>query len=213
MDLAGIATDAMLGETIANWDRELAPFFCVKQSTFPFDRFLDDNIILGPKMRSTGETLGIDYDKEMAILKSYLGNYPNLNRVGKVLISLADNRKDFILPYLKQLHQNGFTFLATAGTCSYIRKQGLPCTKVAKIGEEDGLSLLDALKDEDMVMVFNTPENMGDSKSDGEVIRNTAISYGVPTFTREENIKAVTEALLGSFEQDLIPVSVQEIQQ
>ena len=62
-------------------------------------------------------------------------------------------------------------------------------------------------------MVFNTPENMGDSKSDGEVIRNTAISYGVPTFTREENIKAVTEALLGSFEQDLIPVSVQEIQQ
>ncbi|MFT6071425.1 MAG: carbamoyl-phosphate synthase large subunit [Bacteriovoracaceae bacterium] len=213
MDLAGIATDAMLGESIKSWDRELAPFFCVKQSTFPFDRFLDDNIILGPKMRSTGETLGIDYDKEMAILKSYLGNYPNLNRVGKVLISLADNRKDFILPYLKQLHQNGYTFLATSGTCSYVRKQGLPCTKVAKIGEDDGLSLLDALKDEDMVMVFNTPENMGDSKSDGEVIRNTAISYGVPTFTREENIKAVTEALLGTFSQDLIPVSVQEIQQ
>jgi len=211
-NLAGIATDAMLGETIESWDREVAPFFCVKQSTFPFDRFLDDNIILGPKMRSTGETLGIDYDKEMAILKSYLGNYPKLNRVGKILISLADNRKDFILPYLKQLHQNGFTFLATSGTCSYVRKQGLPCTKVAKIQEDEGLNLLDALKDEDMVMVFNTPENMGASKSDGEIIRNTAISYGVPTFTREENIIAVTAALLGSFEQDLIPVSVQEIQ-
>lgn len=212
MNLAALATDAMLGEKIDSWDRELAPFFCVKQSTFPFDRFLNDNVILGPKMRSTGETLGIDYDKEMAILKSYLGNYPKLNRVGKVLISLADNRKDFILPYLKQMHQNGYTFYATSGTCSYIRKQGLPCTKVAKINEEDGLNLLDALKDEDMVMVFNTPDYMGVSKSDGEVIRNTAISYGVPTFTQEENIKAVTASLLGSFNQDLIPVSVQEIQ-
>ena len=61
-------------------------------------------------------------------------------------------------------------------------------------------------------MVFNTPDNMGASKSDGEVIRNTAISYGVPTFTREENIKAVIESVLGSFEHDLIPLSLQEIQ-
>lgn len=210
-DLAGIATDAMLGGTIENWDRELSPFFSVKQSTFPFDRFLSDSVILGPKMRSTGETLGIDSDKEMAILKSYLGNYPKLNRIGKILISLSDRSKELILPYLKQLQQNGYEFLATHGTCAYIRKQGLSCTKVAKIEEEEGLKLLDALKDEAIVMVFNTPENMGASKSDGEIIRNTAISYGVPTFTREENIKAVCGALLGTFKQEVRPISLQEL--
>lgn len=210
ISLPKIATDAMLGERIENLEQPLSGFFSVKQSTFPFDRFIQDNILLGPKMRSTGETMGIDRDKEKAILKSYQGNYPKLGERGKILMSLADHTKDQILPYLKSLYKIGFTFVATRGTCDYIKKQGLPCEQVKKI-DEGGLTILEALKDEKMKMVFNTPQNQGQSQNDGEHIRNSAIQYAIPCFTRPENIRAVAEALIGTHESEVTPLALQEM--
>lgn len=207
--LPAIATDAMLGENIPEFDREESNYFAVKQSTFPFDRFLQDNIILGPKMRSTGETMGLDQSKEDAVLKSLLGNYPKLLNKGKVLISLTDRHKEVLIPYLKRFNQMGYEFCATKGTCSYIRKQGVPCEMLSKISEGEGKSILDAIKDENLVMVFNTPQNQGQSKSDGEYIRNSSIQYGVPCFTRPENIKTVMESILGSSET-IRPTSLQD---
>lgn len=209
LSLPALATDAMLGLEITSWKSTANDGFCVKQSTFPFDRFIHDNILLGPKMRSTGETMGIDRDKDKAILKSYLGNYPKLDHPGKILLSLADSSKEIVLPYLKALHRAGYSFMGTSGTCNYIARQGLPCQRVAKINEE-GLTILEALKDEELVMVFNTPMNMSSSKTDGENIRNTAIQYGIPCFTRKENIKSVVESLLGTGAEGLSPLSLQE---
>ena len=210
LSLPKIATDAMLGETIEAFDQAKTGFFSVKQSTFPFDRFVQDNILLGPKMRSTGETMGIDRDKEAAILKSYQGNYPNLGEKGKILMSLADHTKELILPYLKSLHRAGFQFVATAGTSEYILKQGLPCETVKRIDEE-GLTILEALKDERMKLVFNTPQNQGQSQNDGEHIRNSAIQYVIPCFTRVENIRAVVEALLGTDGAAINPMALQDM--
>ena len=160
-------------------------------------------------MRSTGETFGMDQDKDSAILKSYLGNYPNLNKTGKILISLANRSKDVLIPYLKQLNAKGFQFFATTGTYHFIKKQGFPCEEVARIGKT-GRNLLTIIEEEDIALVFNTPENQGISKSDGELIRNTAIQYGIPCFTRKENIKTVVEALIGVDLNNMTPVSLQE---
>ena len=210
ISLPKIATDAMLGEKIENEEQPISGYFSVKQSTFPFDRFIQDNILLGPKMRSTGETMGIDSDKEKAILKSYQGNYPQLGHKGKILMSLADDTKETILPYIKSLHMIGFKFVATRGTCEYIKKQGIPCELVQKI-DEMGMTILDALKDESMRMVFNTPQNQGKSQNDGEHIRNSAIQYAIPCFTRPENIRAVAESLIGTHNTEIIPISLQEM--
>jgi carbamoyl-phosphate synthase large subunit len=210
ISLPQIATDAMLGERIENSEQPLSGFFSVKQSTFPFDRFVQDNILLGPKMRSTGETMGIDRDKEKAILKSYQGNYPNLGSRGKILLSLADHTKDIILPYIKSLSKIGFTFVATTGTCEYIKKQGIKCESVKKI-DEGGLTILEALKDDSMKIVFNTPNNQGQSQNDGEHIRNSAIAYAIPCFTRPENIRAVAEALIGTHDSEIMPLALQEM--
>ena len=158
--------------------------------------------------------MGIDYDKDDAILKSYLGNYPKLQQKGKILISLADPNKPVLIPYLKALYQGGYQFCATKGTAQFIRKQGIPCELIAKINEQSAeQSLLNALKDDSMVMVFNTPINQGNSKSDGELIRNTAIQYGIPCFTREENIRSVMEAVVGSSKLDIKPISLQELKE
>jgi carbamoyl-phosphate synthase large subunit len=198
ISLPQIATDAMLGEDIPNWHKPTFDHFAVKQSTFPFDRFLQDNIILGPKMRSTGETMGFDSDKEKAILKSYLGNYPDLDVPGKILISLADKNKESILPYLKSLQHLGYSFIATPGTAEYIERQGLKCEIVAKLMDDKESNIVETLKYQDIKMVFNTPNNTGASKSDGEIIRNNAIAQAIPCFTRVENIKAVVESLIGT---------------
>jgi carbamoyl-phosphate synthase large subunit len=210
ISLPKIATDAMLGDKIEAMEQPITDYFSVKQSTFPFDRFIQDNILLGPKMRSTGETMGIDRDKEAAILKSYQGNYPKLSEKGKILMSLADSSKEMILPYLKSLHRIGFTYIATRGTCDYIKKQGIPCELVQKL-DEGGLTILEALKDENMKMVFNTPNNQGKSQNDGEHIRNSAIQYAIPCFTRTENIKAVIEALVGTNDLNVQPLALQEM--
>jgi carbamoyl-phosphate synthase large subunit len=210
ISLPKIATDAMLGDKIEAMEQPVTDYFSVKQSTFPFDRFIQDNILLGPKMRSTGETMGIDRDKEAAILKSYQGNYPKLSEKGKILMSLADSSKEMILPYLKSLHRIGFTFIATRGTCDYIKKQGIPCELVQKL-DEGGLTILEALKYENMKMVFNTPNNQGKSQNDGEHIRNSAIQYAIPCFTRTENIKAVIEALVGTNDLNVQPLALQEM--
>jgi len=153
--------------------------------------------------------MGLDQSKEDAILKSLLGNYPKLNKKGKVLISLTDRHKEILIPYLKRFNQMGYEFCATTGSYNYIKKQGVPCELLSKISDESGKSILDAIKDEDLVMVFNTPQNQGQSKSDGEYIRNSSIQYGVPCFTRPENIKTVMEAILGGSEV-IRPTSLQE---
>ena len=109
ISLPKIATDAMLGDMIESIEEPVSGYFSVKQSTFPFDRFIQDNILLGPKMRSTGETMGIDLDKESAILKSYQGNYPRLGEKGKILLSLADSSK-FDITLFKITSPNWISF-------------------------------------------------------------------------------------------------------
>ncbi|MBT3982808.1 MAG: carbamoyl-phosphate synthase large subunit [Bacteriovoracaceae bacterium] len=211
IDLPRMATKALLGETINPKVIDHNGYFCVKQSTFPFDRFPQDDIILGPKMRSTGETMGIDYDKDTAILKSYLGNYPNLVKKKKILMSLNDANKPIVLPYLKGLIKADYELYATYATEKFISRLGIPCTRVAKVTEKTGLNLLDLIKDPELCMVFNTPYNKGRVKSDGEKIRNASIQYAVPCFTRAENIKSVMEALLLSGNTHPEPVSLQEL--
>ena len=216
LSLPAIATDALIGDTISSWHRESAPYFCVKQSTFPFDRFSGESILLGPKMRSTGETMGIDRDKYKAVLKSYLGNYPDLIKTGKILMSFNDQTKEVIHPYLNALKQLGYEFYATTGTRQYIEKQSIACNLVRKIHEKQttGPDMLEIINYKDLRMVLNTPTSTGISASDGKEIRDAAINRQIPCFTRVENIKALIESLIASRQSslpELEPIALQEL--
>ncbi len=206
------ATKALLGEEIKVGPNMNVPHFSVKQSTFPFDRFLQDNIILGPKMRSTGETMGIDYNKESAILKSYRGNYPVLGNIGKIVVSLSDEHKETLLPYLRPLANLGYEFIGTSGTAKYIRAQGIAALEVAYYDDKSSeQNIIECLKNPEIVLVLNTPLNQGRSQSDGEKIRNTAILYGLPCFTRPENIKAILSSLMSVSLKEIKPCALQDL--
>jgi carbamoyl-phosphate synthase large subunit len=60
-------------------------------------------------------------------------------------------------------------------------------------------------------MVFNTPQNQGQSQSDGEQIRNNAILYAIPCFTRPENIIAISQSLIGTQNRQITPIALQDI--
>ncbi|MFG1498737.1 carbamoyl-phosphate synthase large subunit [Halobacteriovorax sp. XZX-3] len=213
VNLAAIATRALLGKEIKNHHNFKSDYKIIKQSTFPFDRFVQDSIILGPKMRSTGETLGIDKNGDIAMIKSYLGNYPDLLTKKSVLLSLARKDDEQLIQNIKELNSLGFKFFATKGTYSFLSDEcGIKATLVDKLSDDgSNIGMLEAIKNEDLAMVLNTPLNQGRSKSDGEFIRNTAIQYAIPCFTRIENINAVCKAIISANKAQATPVSLQEM--
>ncbi|MCD4755929.1 MAG: hypothetical protein K8R75_09040, partial [Deltaproteobacteria bacterium] len=60
---------------------------------FPFARFPNVDVILGPEMRSTGEVMGIDSSFGLAFAKSQLAVGQKLPVSGTVFISVKDKDK------------------------------------------------------------------------------------------------------------------------
>ena len=73
--LAKLATKVMLGKTLQElgFTQTIKPkHVSVKEAVFPFNRFPDVDILLGPEMKSTGEVMGIDQSFGLAFAKSQM---------------------------------------------------------------------------------------------------------------------------------------------
>ena len=46
--------------------------FAVKEAVFPFNKFPNVDVLLGPEMKSTGEVMGLDKDFGLAFSKSQI---------------------------------------------------------------------------------------------------------------------------------------------
>lgn len=77
--LAKLAARVMAGEKLKDlgFTKEVVPdYIAVKESVFPFVRFLGSQIMLTPEMRSTGEVMGLDTSLGMAFAKSQMAAQP-----------------------------------------------------------------------------------------------------------------------------------------
>ncbi|MDP2840586.1 MAG: carbamoyl-phosphate synthase large subunit, partial [Syntrophales bacterium] len=73
--LAKLATKVMLGKTLQElgFTEPIRPkHISVKEAVFPFNRFPNADILLGPEMKSTGEVMGIDHSFGLAFAKSQM---------------------------------------------------------------------------------------------------------------------------------------------
>lgn len=73
LPLIKVGVKCMLGKTLQQQgiaERYCPPYFSVKRSVFPFEKFPGSNTELGPEMKSTGEVMGIAKTFEVALLKS-----------------------------------------------------------------------------------------------------------------------------------------------
>ncbi len=210
--LSTYAVKAMIGGEIPDQTKIDLPYYCVKQSTFPFDRFLDDNNTLGPIMKSTGETMGIDQDINHAIIKSYLANFKDFTTKGKVLISLSDQSKKSLMEALRLTKDFAWDIYATPGTYGFLQGMGIECKRVEKLHKDKNtMNMKDILLDKDLNIVINTPYNSGKAKSDGDTIRGLASIRGAAVFTREENIISFLESFKQYAHGESTPYNLQEL--
>jgi carbamoyl-phosphate synthase large subunit len=193
--LAKIATRLIMGEKLKNIRIPRRPheLYAVKEAVFSFDKFLEVDPILGPEMRSTGESIGIDPDFSLAFLKSQEGAGFFLPQKGELFVSVPDEDKPKILPLLEKLSLLGFTFLATEGTALYLRRHGFTVDTIGKVYKERR-NILDDIGRGKVKMIFNTPSGTQE-RSDAQKIRRVAFSYRVPCYTTIPSASAAVKAI------------------
>lgn len=194
--VANIAAKVMAGMTLAELgikEQPLPSVYSVKESVFPFRKFAGVDIVLGPEMRSTGEVMGISKSFAIAFAKSQLAAGVTLPSEGKVFVSVSAQHKDRAVNIARDLHELGYTILATPGTGDRIEAAGIPVQRVKKIIEGHP-NLIDYMKNEDVDMILNTPSGKG-ARTDEGTIRATAVQHGIPCITTIQAAEAVVDAL------------------
>ena len=165
----------------------------VKESVFPFARFANVDVILGPEMKSTGEAMGIDVDFPRAFAKSQLSAGTTIPKSGHVFISVKESDKPAITDMCKDLVSLGFTLIATSGTQTYLEKAGIACQRVNKV-REGSPHIVDMLKHNEIALVINTTEG-AQSIADSFSIRRTTLLMKLPYYTTIAGAKAATQAI------------------
>jgi carbamoyl-phosphate synthase large subunit len=194
--LAKLAALCMMGKTLAelNPPREVEMrHVAVKESVFPFARFSNVDVILGPEMKSTGEVMGLARDFPSAFAKSELAAGVKLPRSGTVFISVKDDDKPAVVDLAKRLRALGFSLSATGGTHRYLTGKGIPNEAVRKV-KEGRPHIVDRIVDGKVALVVNTTfgkQEIADSFS----IRREALMQGVPYYTTVQAARMAVGAL------------------
>lgn len=209
--VAKIAAKVMAGVSLDELgvDQEIRPDqYCVKESVFPFRKFVGVDIVLGPEMRSTGEVMGISPQFAVAFAKSQLGAGVVLPNSGRVFISVSARHKAIAAKLARRLHEMGYEILATAGTAKRLTEEGVPVERVKKIIEGHP-NLIDHMKNNAVDLILNTPNGKGARTDEGR-IRATAVQQGIPCITTIQAAEAAVGALEALRNQDMEVESLQD---
>jgi len=168
-------------------------FYTVKEVVFPWDRFPEEDPVLGPEMKSTGEVMGIDRSFGLAYYKAQLAAGMRLPVEGTVFISVADKDKPLVDEIARRFAELGFKILATRGTYRHLRERGIPAEPVLKYSEGRP-NVVDLILNKEINLVINTPSGKR-GRSDAYYIRRAAVQERVPYYTTLRAARAVLEAI------------------
>jgi len=193
--VAKIASRIMAGESLASFNLKpkVLKHVSVKEAVFPFARFNNVDVILGPEMKSTGEVMGIDNTFPAAFAKAQIGAGSNPPLSGTIFISVRDSDKQSIESSIKDLSELGFNIIATRGTASYLKEKGLNVKAVNKV-REGRPHIVDIMKDGGVHLVLNTTDGHK-SVTDSFSIRRTALINKIPYVTTVAGIRAMAMAI------------------
>jgi carbamoyl-phosphate synthase large subunit len=195
--LAKLAAKLMVGSTLKDLgfteERRLS-HVAVKEVVLPFIKFPGVDPILGPEMKSTGEVMGIDVSFGGAYAKSQIAINGRLPLTGTVFLSVREGDKRKVVPIARSLSKMGFRLVATVGTAQAISAAGIAVERVFKVTEGQRPHVVDCMKNNEIVLVINTPEGRS-SRLDSYSIRRTAITLGIPYTTTIAGAQAAVEAI------------------
>ncbi|MBW2561402.1 MAG: carbamoyl phosphate synthase large subunit, partial [Deltaproteobacteria bacterium] len=93
----------------------------------------------------------------------------------------------------RQFSDMGFEILSTPGTAQALIKHDIPVTRLTRI-DEGRPNLLDYIKNKDVGLLINTPSGPK-PRRDEVVIRNAAVSHGIPVVTTISGAVAVIDGI------------------
>lgn len=172
------------------YDRKI---YAVKEVVFPWNRFPEEDPVLGPEMRSTGEVMGIAEDFGLAYYKAQLSAGSRLPLGGRVFLSVADRDKPKVVDLAQGFIELGFEVCATSGTYRFLREKGINVSRVLKVSEGRP-NVVDMIKNQEIHLIVNTPTGRRE-RSDAYHIRRSAVQYGVPYTTTVRGGYAMLEAI------------------
>ena len=194
--LANIAARVMIGKSLKeqNFTTEIVPkHFSVKESVFPFNKFLGVDPFLGPEMRSTGEVMGIGHDFPSACDKAFLAAGDIIPTSGKVFVSLRKLDRERLVELGQGVINQGFELVATRTNQEILQKAGLECTMVNKVSEGSP-HIVDSIKNDEINLIINSTED-SQGLEDAAVIRCQALIHKIPCTTTAAAAFAMLDGL------------------
>ncbi len=209
--LAKLAAKVMAGKTLKElgFTEEIwTKYWAVKESVFPFNKFLGQDIVLSPEMRSTGEVMGLDADLGVAYAKAQMAANSPLPLKGKVFLSVADVHKKDVAALARTFADLGFELVATNGTATVLEQAGLKVQRTLKV-LEGRPNVVDLLKNKEIQLVINTPSGAA-PREDEVKIRSTAVMTGTPIMTTISGARAAAMGIAALQTQGYAVKTVQE---
>ena len=211
--LAKIASRVMAGEKLSkfNLKDKSKGMFAVKEAVFPFNKFPNSDLLLGPEMKSTGEVMGFDKNFGMAYAKSQIASSNSLPTNGLAFLSLKDSHKDEGLGLAKELLKLKFHLCATKGTAEYIKKHGMSCKIINKVSGGSP-HIVDVLNSKKIALVINTGGGNTEHRlNDAIALRRATLKNKVPYCTNMSTALACIEGIKSLKTKKLEVTSLQNI--
>lgn len=192
--LVDLAVDAMLDRDLSHkYEWKNVEKVSVKGVVFPFKKFPEADSLLGPEMKSTGETMGRGDDYSEALMKALISSHVKLPPAGEVFLSLKEKDKERLLPMVKELIGLGFTLSATQGTAQFLNAHDIQCVSTRKV-YEGRPNCVDRIRSGMVALVINTAAGRL-SIQDSFSIRRSCIDYFIPCITEKDAAQAFLLAL------------------
>jgi len=209
--VAKIAAKIMVGEKIEKFNLKKGNknTFAIKEAVFPFNKFPDVDVLLGPEMKSTGEVMGIDKNFGLSFAKSQMACGNSLPVSGTAFISVKDKDKKNALDFAKKLKGLNFKLCATSGTAKYLNSSGIHCKKINKV-REGSPHIVESLNAKNIELVINTTEG-AKSVSDSYSLRRSALINKIPYCTTLAAANACIQAIDSLKNNEIKVKAIQEL--
>ncbi|MFN8771223.1 MAG: carbamoyl-phosphate synthase (glutamine-hydrolyzing) large subunit [Neisseriaceae bacterium] len=186
-------------------------FIGVKSPVFSYSRFKGSDPVAHVEMSSTGEVACIGYDTLETFYLSWLATGVRLN--GKrILLSVHDKYKDKLIPVIRSLHDNGWSFTSTEGTHDFLVGHGIQSCCVFKVSDKIEPNIQDIVSKKEVDLIINLPCDAFSASvdADGFAIRRLAIDYHIPLITNFQLTEMLLESLVLYYEKHTKVMSYNE---
>ena len=197
ISLAKIASRVMAGEKLSKFKLRYKTNkrFAVKEAVFPFNKFPDSDLLLGPEMKSTGEVMGFDNNFGMAVAKSQIAASNSLPVNGMAFLSVKDSHKQEIIGIAQRLIKLGFTISGTKGTSKILKENGIKCKTINKVSSGRP-HIVDVLNAKKISLVINTGGGNSEHRiNDARALRRGTLANKIPYCTNMSTAYSFLEAI------------------